>query len=231
MQIFRIIKDILSPKRCYSCKKEWHFLCNVCESKIAVFPPSCFVCKNESEEYKIHKNCENNTVYYDKIIIKYYYEQKCISKMVKDAKFYHKKDILHDFWEELGAHLQENCIDIENSIIMPVPLNFLKKWKRWYNQCEVLSESISKVLKVPYYKNILYKKKYTRQQSKLSKQKRLHNLENSFGIRTKHLDIIDKKQIIIVDDVVSTWSTLNEVSKLLKTAWAQKIVCICIASN
>jgi len=117
------------------------------------------------------------------------------------------------------------------SIIMPVPLHFLKKWKRWYNQCEVLCESIEKELKVPYCKNILYKKKHTRQQSKLSKEKRLHNLKNSFAIPKNKLDIIDKKQIILVDDVVSTWSTLNEISKLLKNAWAEKVVCICMASN
>ena len=229
--MIQIIKNILSPKKCYSCKKEWHFLCNACESKVVDFPASCFVCKRQSEEYKIHEKCKNNTVYYDKIIIKYYYSWKYISKMVKDAKFYHKKDILTDFWAELSEHLSNNCIDIENSIIMPVPLHFLKKWKRWYNQSEVLCESISSELNMNYYKNILYKKKHTRQQSKLSKKKRLHNLKNSFMVHNKYIDIIDKKQIILVDDIVSTGSTLNEISQVLKAAWARKIVCICIASN
>ena len=231
MKIYKVLKDILSPKKCYSCKKEWRFICRKCESKLSCFPASCFECKWDSEEYKIHENCKNNEVYYDKIIIKYYYDWKYISKMVKDAKFYHKKDILAEFWEELSEQLIYNCPDLNNSIIVPIPLHFLKKWKRWYNQCEVLSESISNILKIPYHKNILYKKKYTRQQSKLSKQKRLVNLQNTFAMRNKYVDIIDKKQVILVDDIVSTGSTLNEVSKLLHSHWVKKIVCICIASN
>jgi competence protein ComFC len=184
-----------------------------------------------SEEYKIHEKCRNTTVYYDKIIIKYYYDWKYISKMVKDAKFYHKKDILYDFWEELTEQLIQNCIDLEDSIIVPIPIHFFKRWKRGYNQCEILSEKIEEDLKIPYLKNILYKKKYTRQQSKLSKQKRLVNLQNSFDIRKKYVDIIDKKQIILVDDIVSTGSTLNEASKVLRLYWAKKVVCICVASN
>ncbi len=231
MKIFKLLKDILAPKKCYSCKKEWHFLCNDCRYRVAEYESSCFICKEESDDYKIHKNCKNDWVYYDKMLIKYHYDWYYISKMIKDAKYYQKKDILEDFWKEMGELLEQHCMNLEKSILMPVPMYFLRRWKRWYNQSEVLAKAISQELKIPCYNNILYRKYNTRQQSKLSKKDRMKNLKNCFAIRSKHIDILDKKQIILVDDVVSTASTLNEISKLLKSQGVEKIVCVCIASN
>jgi len=231
MKIFKLLKDILSPKKCYSCKKEWHFLCNDCEKKIKKYKPLCFVCKQESEKYKIHKKCKNNNIYYDKIIIKYHYDWYYISKMVKDWKFYQKKDVMREFWEQLWEVLEQNYFNSWNFILIPTPLHFLRYFKRGYNQSELLSDEISKKCNIPTYKNILYRKNITRQQSKLSKIERHKNIKNCFAIRMEQLDKIDKKRIILVDDVVSTGATLNEMAKLLKTNWAIEVIGLCIASD
>ena len=82
-----------------------------------------------------------------------------------------------------------------------------------------------------YEKNIVLKNRQTRQQSKLSRQDRLTNLENSFKINQNKLDIIDKKVVILIDDVISTWTTVNEISKILKDNWAVKVIVVCFASD
>jgi predicted amidophosphoribosyltransferase len=56
-------------------------------------------------------------------------------------------------------------------------------------------------------------------------------LKDCFQINKKKVDIIDKKNIIIVDDVVSTWATLNEIAKQLKLNWANKVIWLCFASD
>jgi predicted amidophosphoribosyltransferase len=60
------------------------------------FEPICYICKGRSENFKIHNNCKKD-VYYDKIIILSHYKNKVISKLIKDLKFYNKKDIAEDF--------------------------------------------------------------------------------------------------------------------------------------
>lgn len=232
MKLIKIIKNTLAPIKCYACKKEWFFLCDSCSDKVRRHSPYCHICKSLSEKFKVHENCKNEVAYYDAIIIKYYYNNWIISKSIKDTKYYGKKDILDQFWKILSELYLENLDDsLDNLIITSVPMHFIRKLKRWYNHSDLLARSISKNTQIPYHKTLIKRKKYTRQQSKIRKDIRAMNLRNAFAINTKHDDILDKKTIILVDDVVSTGSTLNEVAKTLKDHWAQKVIGLCFAWN
>ena len=94
-----------------------------------------------------------------------------------------------------------------------------------------MAKYISQENNITYWKNILKKVKGTRQQSHLSRQEREDNLKNCFKINKNYIDIVDKKNIIIVDDVISTGTTLNEVSRVLKKNWANKVTWLCFASD
>jgi predicted amidophosphoribosyltransferase len=59
------------------------------------FESLCYICKGKSDNFKIHDNCLEN-IYYDKIIILSHYKNDIISKLIKDLKFYGKKDIAED---------------------------------------------------------------------------------------------------------------------------------------
>ena len=230
--MFSFIKDIIAPKKCYSCKKEWHFLCLECLSNMSNFDSICYVCKRKTDNFEIHKNCRI-WVHYDKMIILTHYKNKYISKLIKNFKFYWKKDILWDFSLYLWQKLWENIdrTNKNNFLIVPVPMKFLKKLKRWYNPPEIIAKNIARQLDIEYKSSLLKKVKNTRQQSILSRQERLTNLDKAFKINKKYVDNIDKKYIIIVDDVISTGTTINEVSKILKQHNAQKIIWLCIASD
>ena len=71
----------------------------------------------------------------------------------------------------------------------------------------------------------------TKQQSKLDRKTRLDNLKNSFTFNEKYLNLVKDKKVIIVDDVVSTWATINEISSILKQKWAKKIIWLVVASD
>jgi competence protein ComFC len=230
--MFKFLKDILAPKKCYSCNKEWHFLCEQCLSSMSSFDSICYVCKWKSSYFNVHNNCLWD-VYYDKIIVLSHYREKTISKLIKDLKFYHKKDIVEDFWVYLSDLFIENEIykNTEDYFILYPPMWFFKKLKRWYNHSELLAKIISANIGIKIQKNLIKKVKDTRQQSKLNRQDRLSNLENCFKVNKKYIDNIDKKIFIIIDDVISTWSTINEMSKILKNAWASKVIWLIIASD
>lgn len=231
-KIINFIKDIISPKYCYSCNIEWHFLCPDCLSKMKNFKEFCFVCKQVNYEFCIHEKCKKD-VYYDKVIILTHYKNLVIKKLIKHSKFYWKKDILNDFWQYLSTILfkNEEILNKDDYVIIPAPMYFIRRLVRWYNHSEVLSKVISKNTWIFYTKRLIKKVKHTIQQSKLTKKERESNLKNVFKLNDELLDFIRWKSIIVVDDVISTWTTINEISKLLKQNWVKSVIWLVIASD
>lgn len=227
-----IIKDLIAPKKCYSCSKEWHFLCSNCFENIGFFEPICPVCKQSSRDFEVHFYCRNDYVYYDKVIILTHYKNKVIKHLIKDAKFYQRKDILEDLslylWNTLFHHIDEKIDDI---IFIATPMYFWKKILRGYNQSEILTQQLSEKFWIEYNFKIIKKNKSTKAQSHLSKMERIENLKGSYKIHQKELSKFKNKTFVIVDDVVSTWTTLNEISKLLKNHGVKKIYGLCLASD
>ena len=240
--MLKFLKDLISPKKCYWCWNEWHFLCEDCFDEIEkhyYFDEMCYVCKWFSRNFEVHEKCKNSlggSIFYDKTIIMTHYKIKIIKKLIKDFKFHWRKDIGYDFWEYMSDKIIKNMKDElskykkEDFLIVSPPMNFFRKLKRWYNHSEVLAKVIASNLDFKYEKNIILRNRQTRQQSKLNKQERLHNLDNAFKINKKKKDIIDKKIIIIIDDVISTWTTINELSKIIKQHNPLKIIIVTIAS-
>ena len=92
MNFLKLIKNILSPKKCYSCNIEWHFLCKKCFDKLDNYWEFCYICKNKSKKFEIHKDC-SMWIYYDNLIVLTHYKNKLIKKLIIDFKFYNKKCI------------------------------------------------------------------------------------------------------------------------------------------
>ncbi len=237
--MLKFIKDIIAPKKCYSCNWEWHFLCEECFYEIEkkyYFDQVCYVCKKYSKNFEIHDKCKNK-VFYDKTIILTHYKINIIKKLIKDFKFYYKKEIKDDLWELLTEKMikymweELKSYKKEDFVVISPPMSFFRKLKRWYNHWDLLAKKISENFWFSFEKNLILKNKQTRQQSKLSRQDRLTNLQNAFKINKNKLDIVDKKIIILVDDVISTWTTINEISKILKDYTPLKIIVVTIASG
>lgn len=232
MKIINFFKDLIAPKKCYSCSKEWHFLCSNCFDSIGYFESICPVCKQSSRHFEVHFYCKNDFVYYDKLIILTHYKNTAIKHLIKDAKFYQRKDILEDLsvylWNTLFYHCDEKMEDL---IFISTPMYFWKKILRGYNQSEILTLYLSKIFWVFYHFKIIKKIKSTKQQSHLSKMERKENLKNSYKINQHELLKYKNKTFIIVDDVVSTGTTLNEIAKLLKSQGVTKVYGLCLASD
>jgi predicted amidophosphoribosyltransferase len=64
--------------------------------KLNNFEPICYVCKNPSKKFEIHKDCSDG-LYFQKVIILTHYKNIIIKRLITDAKFYKRKDIFEDF--------------------------------------------------------------------------------------------------------------------------------------
>lgn len=105
--------------------------------------------------------------------------------------------------------------------IIPVPLYHLRQWQRGYNQADLLAKIISCWLEIPCVSHIVKRVKHTHTQRGLSATIRRQNLKNAFKIDLSNS--FPYKRVALVDDVITTGSTLNEIAKLLRSLDVQEI--------
>lgn len=158
--------------------------------------------------------------------------EKNLKKLLKSYKFEYNKKLHSDFEIYLKSYMEliVEWIDKKNIIITWVPLHFLNHLKRGYNQTYLLSRWIAKEFFLRFEK-LVEKKKHTKQQSKLTRKERLDNLWWVFRIRKEFKDKLDWKTVILIDDVISSWSTSNEIARILKDNWAEKVIGLFLASS
>ena len=237
--IEKFFLDALFPIFCQSCQKEGSWLCKDCLEKIEYISfQVCPYCEKEiTEKGQLCKRCKDS--YYSRS------EKPPISSLALACEYESVSSFVHlfkyrfieDFGQPLGEILIKNLIanDITiPDIIIPVPLH--KRRLRWrgFNQSEILAnhiaENISPGIVIPVQTNMLIRKKYTRPQMKVKDyESRTSNLKNSFEINYKKIPDISGKNILLVDDIVTTGATIFECAKLLVANGAKKVSAAAIA--
>ncbi len=112
-------------------------------------------------------------------------------------------------------------------LIVPVPIYPTKKRERTYNHAEILARSLSKNFAIPINAKNLKKIKWTQSQSELGREKRLKNVKDTFLIVDK--GAFSDKCVLLVDDVYTTGTTINECAKVLRGAKASKVFSLTLA--
>lgn len=106
--------------------------------------------------------------------------------------------------------LNLNIIDY----IIPVPLHWLRYFKRGYNQAEIMAQEISKELNIEIL-NCVKRINNTKYQSLLSKEERANNVKNAFTLDSKLAKSIKAKHLLVVDDLFTTGSTVTSIIKTI----------------
>ncbi len=112
-------------------------------------------------------------------------------------------------------------------LIIPIPLHWVRVLKRGYNQALILARPLSGKLGIPIAPGALIRTRNTEPQAGLSAAKRKENLKNSF--RVKSAKRIKGKNILLIDDVITTGTTINEAAKTLRKAGAEKVCALALA--
>jgi len=137
--------------------------------------------------------------------------------------------------EEIASHI--TMYGIESVVIIPIPLSKKRKKERGFNQIELLLKEVSKKhtdIAPLIQTDILIKHKDTKPQTHLKREDRLKNVKGAFKIKIKRsnfsiFDPLVGKDIILIDDVVTTGATTLEASKTLIKAGARSVRIIAIA--
>lgn len=127
--------------------------------------------------------------------------------------------------ELMGADFKSQLQEVD--FIIPVPLHKKKLHERGYNQSEILSIGINNVIEKQVSTNNLIRLKYTETQTKKNKLQRLENIKNAFGMNNQKE--LEGKTILLIDDVITTGSTLVECVKELQSVDNINIIVLVLA--
>ena len=236
--INKLIKLIFPPK-CVLCKKIIEtddMLCPDCWSKISfIKKPYCNKCSTPFD-FQVNDNdiclsCIKNKPLYIKARSAVVYDDN-VSKIIFDFKF-HDKLHLKRFMAKCMYNASIDILD-NIDILIPVPLHKKRLIFRKYNQSLLLAKEIGKLSNKNVICDFLYKTKHTTPQVKLKSIDRKNNLKNKFAVKDKYLKEIEKYKNLnfaIVDDVLTTSSTVNECIKALNKIGIKNVYVITFAKT
>jgi len=178
-----------------------------------------------------YKKSLGNYWYLDGAFVALQYTDELKSEL-EAYKYYSKREKKDIFLPKLTECFELFCLEgiDRDAVITTVPLHFLSHFRRGYNHSEILAKGIAKQ-EGNIFRDLLKKSRFTKHQAKLDRSHRLRNVRNSFSFRERHRKEIKGRDIILVDDVISTGSTANECAGLLKKNGAKRVFGLFLATS
>lgn len=201
--------------------------CDSCHNTLPfVNGRTCELCgKPINDETSICSNCIKRDLYFDKAFACFEYTGKVIG-LVHNLKYNSSPYLSKAMANYMFYKLQSININID--FITYIPSHKDTLLRRGYNQAKLLANELSKKTLIPLI-DVAVKTKKTKSQAKLKRSKRLTNLLGAFE-KVENLNVVGKN-ILIIDDVLTTASTVNEISKILKREKANKIYVLTFATT
>ena len=241
MGLLRQITNLIFPALCKQCGAVISadtlttYFCNRCWDSIKWFDssgcpqcglsyPSMDTSLQSSHNFGGHLcgDCHKNPPYFDKAISAGPYE----GVLAEAIKLFKYKKKIH-----IGRALVEHSPLLQRGdrgdFVIPVPLHPKRLREREFNQSAIIASELGKRLEIPVLLDILIRFRHTRPQVELDMKERGENVVGAFTVQNG--EVIADKDILLVDDVYTTGSTINECAKVLKKNDAGKVNVVTIA--
>lgn len=235
------IKKFIFPSRCAICdavlpfgnKLENEFLCNECRSKIEfIKEPTCKKCGamiyDSDEAYCTRCQAKKfDSFEYGFGLCRY---NDAVKESLHKIKYSGRKEYIAFYGKLIAKAYHDKFMRIGAEYLVPVPVHRQRNRERGYNQASVLAYVISDELKkynidIPVNENLIFRTKNTKVLNKLDPSERGKELSGAF----KTTDCTGIEKVIIVDDIATSLSTLDSISKILKSAGVMKVYYTVIA--
>lgn len=222
MKLFNKILNIIYPPKCIFCQQILHHnallhICSDCYNGLPFGQMAVLATAQEDEDN-----------FCDGAISVFQYTGVVKESLIR-FKFYNEPGY-YKTYAKLIADKFAKMADIKQyDLVMSVPLHKHKEVSRGYNQAYLISKELGRELKLPEGSRFLRRSRYTEAQSLLDKQKRSQNVKGAFEITSP--EKVKGKTILLVDDILTTGSTLEECSRELKNAGAIKVTAVVVATG
>ena len=215
------VLDLFWPRQCLNCSKQGKYLCIDCCALI-----------NLATRYEV------NIDYLDYLFWATPYKDKIVQSCLHYLKYQYVKDLAQELTDLIIAYfnlLNYSPIleqaDRQAFVIVSVLLHKSRMKERGFNQSEEIARSLSKKLGIPLIEQALLKTKKTLSQMDLSREERLKNVSGVFAINPENENAIEGKKIILIDDVYTTGTTMQECAKVLKQNHATEVWGVVVARD
>lgn len=215
-----------------------------CRTLIPVNRPSTYLCENCSGLIPSPSStrcafCTNPTIggatcrwcstshALDILLVAADYGQNLTVRLVKGLKYRFVRDIANDMAAHMTTHLKNRSkrlqLSSQTTLITPIPLHKHRlKW-RGFNQADLLASHIANKLSLPYQADVLTRLKSTKAQADIEdRESRIKNMQGMFAVTRP--ESIKNKTVVLIDDVSTTGSTLDNASRVLKDNGAQRVI-------
>jgi ComF family protein len=219
--------NLFFPKSCAGC----HSIL-LREEKVI-----CTQCRHEIPLTNHHKIKENEVIqkFYGRIPLEYgsalvYFHKKgIVQEIIHKLKYKGQEEIGEIIGEWYSEELQKLEEIKSIDYIIPVPLHKKRLRERGYNQVESFGKSLSSKLKIPYNNQLLYRKLYTKTQTKKDLLGRADVISTVFDVSFS--EDYHGKHFLLIDDVLTTGSTLEACSRAILKIPNAKISIVCMAMS
>src|SRR6266566_5137095 len=228
LQKFELLQSAVSllyPPLCTICGRSvrvGEYLCDQCETKaVRIVAPFCQKCSEPFDGALTGvftcANCAHRAIHFD-AAVSAYRGRGIVRQIIHEFKYGRQIHLRHLVARWLHAALDDERLrGRQFAIMVPVPLHATRLRERGFNQASLLAALLSAQTSISS-KPVLERIRYTTTQTALDRSERMENLHNAFRLR-KNADVRGLR-VLLIDDVLTTGSTLSECARVLKRAGA-----------
>jgi ComF family protein len=236
-QVASALLDLCFPRRCAGCEQIWllsqqGYWCSSCLEQIPwVQAPLCPGCGRpfpNSPDAPNHlcEQCLRGEFAFDAAHSALTYTG-AIRDRIHQLKFGGQLHWVPALADLLLQTAEAGPLFCQAELIMPVPLHLKRLKQRGFNQSGLIAQALGKRCALPVPWGILVRHRFTQPQTRLGRNERLKNVQGAFSVDGPSL--VKGRSILLIDDVFTTGTTLNECARVLKKAGARKVQALTIA--
>jgi ComF family protein len=224
LQAINPIFDFFLPRICPACETQLngneYFVCEKCLSQIT------FVDEDRIKKEFSRKFADKNII--SDFAALYVFEKDRELQQIIHALKYTNKFLIGNFLgKEMGKNLSEKIRSWNIDLIISVPLHHLKKVDRGYNQAFYIAKGLGSELKIKVSESAVKRVKFTQSQTTMNYTERQENMGNAFKVKNRNK--IAGKNLLLIDDVITTGATTSECAKVLLSEGANKVYAAFVA--
>lgn len=210
--------DFILPRFCPGCRNKLTVsedtVCNNCLSKIKIAEPE-FITSEYHRKYAAKNLISDFTSLY------IFEKDKELQHIIHALKYDKKFQIGIFLGRSLGKHFKSQFQSWNINLIIPIPLHHLKKAERGFNQSYYIAKGISKATNIPVKARIVKRVRFTQSQTTMTLKEREENVEGAFKVQKP--EKLKGKNVLLIDDVMTTGATINECGRVLLNAGANRV--------
>lgn len=231
----RLLGDLIFPPCCLACfatddlPDDNIFLCTTCRTS-ALAPevrlcPRCAL-PTAGPERPDCAQCANQKLPFSRTFAMHKYDGP-LREMVLQMKHPGGESLALSAGKWLGQKLREANVHEEIDVVLPISMHWLARLMRGYHAADAIATGCAAILGKPCLHDVLVTRRWTKKQGTLTRGARRRNMRNAFGVSRRY--VMSESRVLLVDDVITTGSTMIAAAKALQQAGVPQVFVAAIA--